>query len=108
MGPAKQIPMNLLMSYMSGSSLQIIPISMTLMLFTSTFKAILSVNTSFKRLDTTDNHNDVLMAKLAYLFLQMVIIGIGVFKLNSMGLIPTTKGDWLSWEHGTRWSVITV
>jgi hypothetical protein len=108
MGPAKQIPMNLFMSYMSGSSLQVIPISMTLMLFSSTFKAIMGVNASFRGLDTIDNHNDVLMAKLAYLFLQMVIIGIGIFKLNSMGLIPTTKGDWLSWEQGTRWSVVTV
>lgn len=104
MGPAKQIPMNLIMSYMSGSSLQMIPITMTLMLFSNALSAILGINDAFRGLSSANNKHDILLAKMAFVALQLVIIGIGVYKLNSMGLIPNKAGDWLSWEEPTLWS----
>ncbi|CDR45364.1 CYFA0S18e00188g1_1 [Cyberlindnera fabianii] len=100
-GPAKQIPMNLFMSYMSGNSLQIIPITMTLMLFSNAFSAIIAVNTAFTGLESEKTSNDLKLAKLTYLFFQLCVIGIGVWKLNNMGLIPNRTGDWLSWEEPT-------
>lgn len=101
-GPGKQIPMNLFMSYMSGNSLQLIPITMTLMLFTGPLKAVFSVNNAFQGLESEKTKQDILLAKLTFVFLQVVVMAIGVYKLNSMGLIPNRRGDWLSWELPTQ------
>lgn len=100
--------MNLFMSWMSGSSLQIIPITMTLMLFKNTINAILSTNSMFKPLETKNNSNDITLAKIVYFALNMVIIGIGLYKLDTMGLVPRKTGDWLSWEEQTVWSNVVV
>lgn len=90
---------------MSGNSLQLIPISMTLMLFTGAFKAILDVNKTFSGLEAEKTDNGLKLAKITYLFFQLVTISIGVYKLNSMGLIPNKTGDWLSWETQTKVSI---
>jgi hypothetical protein len=86
------------MSYMSGNSLQMIPISMTLMLFTNAITAIIGINKAFTGLESDRISNDLAMAKSTFLFFQMVTIGIGIYKLNSMGLIPNKTGDWLAFE----------
>lgn len=75
---------------------------MTLMLFTGPLKAIVSVNSAFQGLESEKTKQDILLAKLTYVFLQLVVVAIGVYKLNSMGLIPNRKGDWLSWEIPTH------
>jgi hypothetical protein len=46
MGPAKSIPMNAIMIYMSGTSLQIFTVMVTAMLFFQPAKAIMSVQQS--------------------------------------------------------------
>lgn len=102
--PAKQIPMNLIMTYMTGNNLQIFSITTTLMLFTGPAKAILSINDAFKNLDDKDIKNDVLLAKITFILLQFVVIAIGIYKLNSMGLIPNKEGDWLSFQDIKKYS----
>lgn len=50
-GPAKSIPMNAFMSYMTGNSLQIIPVTMTMMLLWNPIKAIFNdLNPTFLKL----------------------------------------------------------
>lgn len=46
MGPAKSIPMNAIMIYMSGTSLQIFTVMVTAMLFFNPIKAMMQVQTS--------------------------------------------------------------
>lgn len=75
------------------------------MLFTGPFKAILSINSTFQGLENEKTKQDIFLAKLTFAFLQLVVVAIGVYKLNSMGLIPNRKGDWLSWESPTQVSL---
>lgn len=100
--------MNLIMSYMSGNSLQLMSMMMTLTLFTGPLKAIFSIGTTFQGLETEKTKQDVLLAKATFIFLQLVVIAIGVYKLNSMGLIPNRRGDWLSWEIPTHVSIANL
>lgn len=98
--PAKSIPMNLFMSYMTGNSLQIIPMSMTLMLLWNPIKAIFNdTNISFSKLETKSNRGQITLAKLVFILFQVLNMGVGVYKLYKMGLIPHTEADWLAWKE---------
>lgn len=98
--PAKSIPMNLIMSYMSGNSLQIIPMTMTLMLLWNPLKAIFNdTNSIFKDLQTKQNGSQINMLKLVYILCQLLNMAIGIYKLYVMGLIPHADADWLAWRQ---------
>lgn len=98
-GPAKSIPMNLIMSYMTGNSLQLIPIMMTVMLFINPLKAIFNdTNKIFKNLQTDKNGSIILQAKIVYILCQLGCMAIGIWKLNKMGLMPNSDADWLSFK----------
>lgn len=97
--PAKAIPMNLIMSYMTGNSLQMIPIMMTLMLLWNPLKAIFTeTNASFRSLRTEGNAADILLTKGVFVICQLASMLVGVWKLNKMGLIPNSEADWLAWR----------
>lgn len=99
-GPAKSIPMNLFMSYMTGNSLQIIPVTMTLMLLWNPIKAIFNdTNLIFKKLITKNNNIEIIQAKLIFIICQLLNMAIGVYKLYKMGLIPHQEADWLAWKE---------
>ena len=36
--------------------------------------------------------------KAVYILMQCLLLALGIWKVNSMGLLPTTKSDWLAWE----------
>ncbi|CCH61093.1 hypothetical protein TBLA_0E00320 [Henningerozyma blattae CBS 6284] len=107
--PAKSIPMNAIMSYMSGTSLQIIPIMTALMLLSGPIKAIFGIRNAFKPVLGVDNIQSQVIAPIGlYILFQIVLMFIGIHKLNSMGLIPNTKSDWLLWEAPANFSKITA
>lgn len=95
--PAKSIPMNLIVNYMTGSSLQMISIMMTLMLLWNPLKAIFTVD-PFLGLRTAENSADLRLPRLVFIICHLANAAIGVYKLNSMGLIPNKEADWLSWS----------
>ncbi|OWB70947.1 hypothetical protein B5S31_g628 [[Candida] boidinii] len=99
--PAKNIPMNLIMMFFSPNGLQLIPIIMTLALFTGPVKDILNVNAKFDTIDIGERPSeyDRFILKMTYCLCSCGTILIGLYKLNSMGLIPNTSSDWLSWEE---------
>ncbi|RLV91217.1 ER membrane protein complex subunit 4 [Spathaspora sp. JA1] len=102
-GPAKSIPMNLIMSYFTGNSLQIIPMSMTLMLLLNPLKSIIyDTNSTFSKLTTEENKQDILICKLLFILFQLANMAIGVYKLYNMGLIPHKEADWLAWKEGVE------
>ncbi|KAI5959734.1 uncharacterized protein KGF55_004966 [Candida pseudojiufengensis] len=97
-GPAKSVPMNAFMSYMTGNSLQMIPVTMTLMLLWNPIKSIFNdTNPLFSKLKSNDNFKEILIAKCVFILLQLLNMSIGVYKLYKMGLIPHTEADWLAW-----------
>lgn len=99
LAPAKSIPMNAIMMYMSGNSLQIFSIMMTVMLFMNPLKALSSVGSTFSRFDNERTHGRLWPVKIAYIALQLATIALGIWKVNGMGLLPTTRSDWLAWER---------
>lgn len=97
-GPAKLVPMNLFMSYMLGTLLQMIPITMTFMLFLGPLAAIARVGEEFARFRTDKNGAEILLYQAVYIACQLAVVAIGVWKVNAMGLIPNSTSDWLAWE----------
>ena len=101
--PAKGIPMNLFMSYMTGNSLQIIPIMMTFSLFWNPVKAIFTeTNAAFTNLWTEKNASNIILAKVAFVICQIAAMSVGLYKFYKMGLLPTAESDWLAWKAPMR------
>jgi len=99
LGPAKQLPMQAIMGYMSGNSLQIFSIMMVFMLFKNPIQAIAQTNAQFSRFESPGNRTQMIGVKALYVLMQCLLLALGVYKVNSMGLLPTTRSDWLAWEY---------
>lgn len=90
--------MNAIMMYMSGNSLQIFSIMMVFMLFKNPIQGLLATNSTFTRFETEGTRSKLLGVKLVYILMQFALLALGVWKVNGMGLLPTTRSDWLAWE----------
>ncbi|GKT47389.1 ER membrane protein complex subunit 4 [Colletotrichum spaethianum] len=98
LAPVKNLPMTAIMMYMSGNSLQIFSIMMVVMAFKNPLMGLTAVNQAFERFESETNKGKMLQVKLAYVAMQFVALALAVWKVNSMGLLPTTRSDWLAWE----------
>ncbi|KAK9462407.1 uncharacterized protein V1516DRAFT_670178 [Lipomyces oligophaga] len=101
MGPSKSLPMNAIMSWFSGSSLQIFSLTMTFMLFSNPVKAIAGISSTFTRFESEENSARILQAKFVFVIMQLATVAVGVWKMSSMGVLPTKRSDWLAWESET-------
>jgi hypothetical protein len=86
--PAKQIPMNAIMMYMSGNSLQIFSIMMVFMLFKGPIQGLLGTNSVFAKFDSEGTRTRLIGVKIVYVLVQFGLLGLGVWKVNGMGLLP--------------------
>ncbi|PGH13678.1 hypothetical protein AJ79_03527 [Helicocarpus griseus UAMH5409] len=98
LAPTKQLPMNAIMMYMSGNSLQIFSIMMVFMLFKGPIQGLININTAFAKFETESTKGQMLGVKLVYVLMQGLLLALGIWKVNAMGLLPTTRSDWLAWE----------
>ncbi|KAK3187370.1 hypothetical protein K4F52_003715 [Lecanicillium sp. MT-2017a] len=98
LGPVKGLPMTFIMMYMSGNSLQIFSIMMVFMAFKNPIMGLVNTNQAFERFQTETNASKILQTKLVYVAMQVLALAVGVWKVNGMGLLPTTRSDWLMWE----------
>lgn len=100
--PAKNILMNFGMNYMSPNEIQVIPIMMLFMLFINNFQELFQVNSKFNdinsKIDAEMDSYDLNIWKLIYILSVLGNLGVGVWKLFKIGLIPNSKSDWISWE----------
>ncbi|KAJ6135699.1 hypothetical protein N7512_000859 [Penicillium capsulatum] len=114
--PSKQIPMNAIMMYMSGNTLQIFSIMMVGMLFKGPIQGLINTNAAFAKYDGPSTKARLVGVKVVYVFMQLVLLALGIWKVNAMGLLPyvmlqisspfcdadpfsrTTRSDWLAWE----------
>mmetsp|Transcript_5278 Transcript_5278/g.11477 ORF Transcript_5278/g.11477 Transcript_5278/m.11477 type:complete len:186 (+) Transcript_5278:174-731(+) len=94
MSPGRQIAMNGFMMYMSGKNLNIFSISITSMAIMSPLKGIFGMASAFKPFEDPDGRVDLQMAKLVYLLLNLVWLCVGLYKMATMRLLPTTSADW--------------
>ena len=71
---------------------------MVFMLFKNPIQGLLSTNEVFRRFETVENKQQLLLVKACYVLMNCVALALGVWKVNGMGLLPTTRSDWLAWE----------
>lgn len=88
LGPVKGLPMTFIMMYMSGNSLQIFSIMMVFMAFKNPLVGLVNTNQAFERFQTETNASKILQTKLVYVVMQIVALGVGIWKINGMGLLP--------------------
>lgn len=88
LAPSKQIPMNAIMMYMSGNSLQIFSIMMVFMLFKGPIQGLIATNAQFLKFETESNRAKLWGCKAVYVLMQLVLLGLGIWKVNTMGLLP--------------------
>jgi ER membrane protein complex subunit 4 len=119
--PAKSLPMQAFMLYMSGGGVQIFSIGIVFMLLLTPFKNIAAMNTGvllffsvfflvlmtfgiafapFSPSDSKPNSFTTLpLQKIAYLACNLLTLAVGLWKCRSMGLLPTGTGDWVEFER---------
>jgi ER membrane protein complex subunit 4 len=88
LAPAKQIPMNAIMMYMSGNSLQIFSIMMVFMLFKGPIQGLFNTNAAFIKFENDATRAKLRGVKVIYVLMQLLLLSLGVWKVNSMGLLP--------------------
>ena len=93
--PGKNLLTTAFMLWMSGSSVQIFSIMMTGMALINPLKAIFSVNDSFKAFEKEEGV-DLKLPKMIFVSLQVLALGVAVYKCSTMGLLPLTSADWVS------------
>jgi len=98
LAPAKSLPMNAIMMYMSGNSLQIFSIMMVFMLFKNPIQALMTTNQAFVKFESEGTRGQLWMVKVVYIAMNLLALAMGIWKVNGMGLLPTTRSDWLAWE----------
>ncbi|KAF1960722.1 transmembrane protein 85 [Byssothecium circinans] len=102
--PAKQLPMNAIGMYMTGNTLQIFSIFMVFTLFKTPIMAVIALQKTFAPFETPATSNRLIVVKLTYVLTNMLMLALGIWKVNGMGLLPTTRSDWLAWEGERTWS----
>lgn len=94
--PGKSLLSTAFMLWMSGSSIQIFSIMMTGMALFNPLKAIATLNDTFRAFEKEDGLN-LYMPKLIFLSLQILSLGVAVYKCSTMGLLPLTSSDWVDY-----------
>ncbi|PPR00047.1 hypothetical protein CVT24_009003 [Panaeolus cyanescens] len=100
--PAKSLPMQAFMLYMSGGGVQIFSIGIVFMLLLSPFKNIAGMNEAFAQYAPSNSNprslTTLFLHKIVYVLCNMLTLAVGLWKCRSMGLLPTGTGDWLAFE----------
>lgn len=96
--PMKNVGMMAFMMWMSGNTVQIFSIGITMTGLVSPIKAILSSGPAFARFAGDDKTTDVLLPRLLYCFIHLGGFAFALYKLSNLGLLPTHTSDWLTSE----------
>lgn len=86
---------------MSGSSIQIFSIMMTGMSLINPLKAIASMGQMFGKFEKEEGL-DLRIPKLIFISLQLLSLGVALYKCSTMGLLPITSVDWINFLPSKR------
>ncbi|CAH8642773.1 unnamed protein product [Schistosoma curassoni] len=104
LGPFRQVPMNLFIMWISGSSISIFPLMSVIMLFLRPLQALLSAQATFNLIEGSQ----ATIQCFVYVLGNLVILALAMYKCHTMGLLPTYASDWLSFiepRQAAEWSV---
>lgn len=85
--------MTLFMFWMTGTSMSIWTIMISMAFVLNPLKQIFGVNTAF----TPFEHKSInlLMPKLTFMFFNSVVLAAALYKFSVMGIIPVAPYDWV-------------
>ena len=95
-GPGKSLLSTAFMLWMSGSSIQIFSIMMTAMALFNPIKALAAINEPFRQFEKEEGV-DLKIPKLIFAALQVLSLGVALYKCSTMGLLPLTAADWIEY-----------
>ena len=107
--PGKQIAMNAFMLWMSGKNLNIFSISITTMAILNPLKSVLNVSNAFRSCEDPDGKVDLTSSKSLFVLMNLIWLGVGLYKMANMKLLPLTSADWegyVVWKHAMETSSI--
>ncbi|GAA5885244.1 hypothetical protein JCM16303_005971 [Sporobolomyces ruberrimus] len=124
LAPAKSVPMQAFMMYMTGGGIQVFSVMSVWFLLKQAVGGMMSVENVFAPYTaasrskaatavpstTTDNEppQSFLQQKLVFLLCQIGLLAVGLWKLNSMGLLPTHESDWMAFRTYPEWKRLAV
>ncbi|KAF0913599.1 hypothetical protein E2562_023312 [Oryza meyeriana var. granulata] len=91
--PFKNLMMMGFMMWMAGSTVHLFSIGITFSALWQPISALRSVSKVFEPFK--DPRVDTLAPKLLFIALNLAAMGLGVWKLNTLGLLPTNASDWV-------------
>eukprot|EP00210_Caulerpa_lentillifera_P006172 g5897.t1 len=92
--PFKQVGVLCFMMYMSANTIQIFTILTTFSGIGTSLQAIMKSGDMFK--PDSFGQLDVFTPRLLYCLIHMLAVIFGLYKLNTIGLLPTHASDWFS------------
>ncbi|KAI7997898.1 ER membrane protein complex subunit 4 [Camellia lanceoleosa] len=92
--PFKNLLMMGFMMWMAGNTVHLFSIGITFSALWQPISALQGVGKVFQ--PYKDNKVDLLGPKLLFIALNLGGLALGVWKLNSLGLLPTHASDWVS------------
>ncbi|RWW36929.1 hypothetical protein BHE74_00058007 [Ensete ventricosum] len=82
------------MMWMAGSTVHLFSIGITFSALWQPISALQGVGKVFE--PYKDSKVDILAPKLLFIALNLAALALGVWKLNTLGLLPTHASDWVS------------
>ncbi|POY76329.1 hypothetical protein BMF94_0524 [Rhodotorula taiwanensis] len=101
--PAKAVPMQAFMMYMSGTGIQIFSIMSVWFLLKQAVTGAMGVQQAFAGFDASvkpkstsanDTPQSFLQQKAVYVVCQLGLLAVALWKIRSMGLLPDSAEDW--------------
>ncbi|GAA5938089.1 hypothetical protein JCM3775_005337 [Rhodotorula graminis] len=103
LAPAKAVPMQAFMMYMSGGGIQIFSIMSVWFLLKQAVSGMMGVDKAFAPFEAASKAKvgapkvepqSFLEQKIVYVICQFGLLAVGLWKCNSMGILPTSAEDW--------------
>jgi hypothetical protein len=91
------------LQYMSGTHITIWSMMMTGNGLVTPLNQISNVNKQFKRFESKDNSVDLTTPKLIFIALNLASLGVALYKMKAMGLLPVTAADWTGYLVQKSW-----
>jgi hypothetical protein len=91
--PFKTILMNGFFMWMTGNSLSIFPLIFLFSIMYSTIKTLSGTSEAFKKFNGLKG--DILFYKAIYFGINLIALGMGLYKLYNMGLLPLHPADYV-------------
>lgn len=92
--PFKNLLMMGFMMWMAGSTVHLFSIGITFSALWQPISALQGVGKVFEPFQ--DSRIDLLLPKVVYIALNLAGMLLGIWKLNTLGLLPTHASDWVS------------